>query len=274
MCEFVSWLEPMTIVDEYYHGLTSKQPTPEEIMENSNPNKLKTVFFLTDYMFWNTAQGKKVRDYDSGMNQENSANGHGALKAFYEFSDSAFRKFTRREYTCFKDPSKFPVEIVSAIKEFKMVRMSKGNCWENLLDLLTPKLRKEVLEENNKYNRSCNSNNYETPDFSIDCIKKLEFKRFVSKKIKQEVIEKLIRIREKCEAGISNQYGGSDSFLQFFHWSSTLEGKAYWYKINQMDIFKALPKSIPDEKKYERFYWHDRIWELFKDVNNRNPLWV
>ena len=86
-------------------------------------------------------------------------------------------------------------------------------------------------------------------------------------------MKKLVRIQNKCEAGIGNCYGGSDSFLQFFRWGCTQEGRAYWWNINQKRIFEPLKLLKDDFKPVDKYYWYDMIWECFKNPDNRNPSW-
>jgi hypothetical protein len=262
MAEFVSWLEAPCEADEKNLFGTS--------------HKDSGILFLTDYMMWHTKEGKKTLEYDASLNQESSANGHGAIKKFFELSERGFERCMRRECQDFSTPNNFPKQVVDAIKELKLVRMSRGNSnWEYLLRLLNDESQQAINKDYDKWRANRNGNNYSEPNYDPAEIPNLKFRRFVSKRLKNEVIEKLVRIRVNLEAHIGKSHGGSDSFLQFFNWSETKEGKAYWWNINRMRIFEPLPELETADMvdMSNRHYWHDRVWESFKNPENRNPLW-
>jgi hypothetical protein len=262
MADFVSWLE------------APKEPKSLFGQSNITQENDSGILFLTDYMYWHTKEGRKVIEYDSSYNQEGAANGHGAIMKYYELTDAGFNRCRRNECNNFSSPSNFPKPIVTAIKELKMVRMSKGcETWQNLLELLHPEIARSVTHEYNIYRKSTSPENYTNfGGFTPETIENLKFKRFVSKKLQNEVKEKLLRLYNNREAGVGCMYGGSNTILQFFRWNSTIEGKTYWWNLEKKNIL-CPPEPIKDTKKVGKYYWHDRIWELFKDPENRNTLW-
>ncbi len=223
-------------------------------------------------MVWNTKKGKELLDYDKGPNQECMANGHNAIAFYYELTGEGLSNLIRREIVDFSTPENFPPAIVSAIKEFKMMRMSFGDANISIKDLLRPEIGNKIEKQHNEFLEvQGRSNNYGRLLFYCK-LKESIFRLGVPKKEKEEVMKNLNEIISKRLAGYPGSFGGNN-ILQTFSWTNTPQGHYYWSKINNRKIIKAI-HTYEGEAKGDKFYYHKKIWELFKDPKNRNPLWL
>lgn len=266
MCDFVSFYE--------LKEMCRASSTESLIKYTDKDNEVGRFLFLTDDMVWNTKRGKELLDYDKGPNQECMANGHNAIAFYYELTGGGITNLSRREVYDFSNPEYFPPVIVTAIKEFKMMRMSFGDCNIRIKDLLKPEIGNKIEKKYRAFlDVQGRSHNYGKLNYTqYNITKESIFKVCVSKKEKEEIFANLTEIISKRLAGFPGSFGGNN-ILQTFSWSHTKQGYYYWSRINNKKIIKAV-RTYEGEEKGDVFHYHKKIWELFKNPKNRNPLWL
>ena len=268
MADFVSWL--------------MSEPVPKINKKTGKPTKrlIRVPLFLDDDV-WHTEAGRELMKYSKC---EKDINGHPALKLYYELSDEAISKCKRHECRDFTDLSRFPEEIIDAIKNMKMVRMAKGDSnWLSQLDLLNDEHKNEILSEYNKYRNSGGSNR--NPDNLKIC--QIDFCDGISSDKKKEVTSKLKRIEENGEGAFPRSINSNlcSDINSLMSWSDTREGSTYWNEVHSNVVINVMFKAIRKEpaksdneklliEQNKPYYWHNRIWDLFKHKKNRNPMWI
>lgn len=242
------------------------------------PKKQQPILFLTDKDVWDSERGTKLREYDRGKD----FCGHASLLWYYDITTSNYKKCECRNLA---KPSIFPKEIVNAVKNMEMVRISQGDSnWRGLLDLLNSKMKKKILKEFN-----IKVSEYENTEAMLIKANRKENLKFIkslkiiegTEEIGNDIKPRLIRIFKNCEARSGVNCGGSKYIIKYFCWSKTFEGQDYWANHSCTDVFEEndIPKSIDDlayldESVKNWKVMNERIWELFKDKKNRNPLWI
>jgi hypothetical protein len=211
--------------------------------------------YLNDYLVYQTKRGKELQDSD----KSNDLSGHGCIYFYYNIKKDHFH----HEESDFSNPKNFPPPIRDDIKNMKMVKISSTiPNWRNLLSLLNEKVRDKLF-------------GFERPLSSLSFVKNLKPVKG-KEKLAKEVKPKLIRIVKNKEAGFNDfNWGGSKYIIKYFIWQHTKEGKNYWEDLMKTKIFtqNTLPKDISN-CKFDSMEMNKKIWELFKDKANRNPLWV
>ena len=247
-----------------------------------NP-ETKEELHLIDDQVWNSEQGKKLANHDlskdsNGNLIESAANGHGAIKFFYEVTDATWEKCQRAQIQNFENPDVFPKQIVKDIKDMKMVRMSKGdvNNWKNLLPLLKEEIIYQIISEKaiNEYHwEQYKKIGKEYPTtFNEKMLKEFSFVYGTSPAIIEELTNAIMDIFKNNKALCRQYHHVSNNITGFFEWHHTKQGWDYWINnYKYLNNFKLANIKQPESKT--NLYWIDMIWKLFSKKKNRNPLW-
>jgi hypothetical protein len=235
--------------------------------------------YLTDYEVYETGRGKELAKFDGWAEKDGTpkyecANGHDAIRYYYDLSNNNYLKIQLQN---FSNPKDFPDEIVEDIKKIKFIKMSKGqHNWKMFLDLLNEENIYNVISDEAVYKYKNDMylirKEEKKTTFDENMLRNIRFKKEVKWNKRMEILKKIKRIFLNNEAGCRTYHNSVGNITSFFNWRQTEEEINYWDSIYNNGLILQMTFEEPPPTR-DKYYYHDMIWELFRNKENRNPLW-